>query len=139
MKILRGRRVERGVYHELVFDLPSGNYYVFPCDEHGDVDGSQLHPVARENLAWCRAASVEGKDCVARGVRTTPYCHVEPAVAECDLCKGEAEFHRHCGCFVCHRCDNHLGLARCYCGWSASGGDGRRELAEMGEPTNEEP
>jgi len=30
-------------------------------------------------------------------------------------------------------CDNHQNLARCFCGWSESGGDGRQELIEMGE------
>jgi hypothetical protein len=38
-----------------------------------------------------------------------------------------------CGAKVCQVCDDHLGLARCYCGWSRSGGDGLRELVEMGE------
>lgn len=41
-------------------------------------------------------------------------------------------FSRYCGARVCG-CGDHKGLARCFCGWSASGGDGRRELIEMGE------
>jgi hypothetical protein len=49
------------------------------------------------------------------------------------LCGGTCHFSRYCGCFVCDDCENHYGLARCYCGWSASRGDGRRELEEMGE------
>lgn len=48
-------------------------------------------------------------------------------------CGGSFEFSTYCGCKVCTNCMNHKGLARCYCGWSASGGDGRRELIEMGE------
>ena len=40
---------------------------------------------------------------------------------------------RYCGAFVCQDCDEHKGLARCYCGWSRSGGNGREELEEMGE------
>lgn len=43
-----------------------------------------------------------------------------------------------CGCRVCGTCGHHLGLARCYCGWSLSGGDGREELEEMGETIDEE-
>jgi hypothetical protein len=52
---------------------------------------------------------------------------------KCQQCDGEYEFNRYCGCQVCDDCGDHKGLARCYCGWSQSGGDGRRELEEMGE------
>lgn len=38
-----------------------------------------------------------------------------------------------CGVNVCVDCRYHEGLARCFCGWSLSGGDGYRELIEMGE------
>ena len=48
------------------------------------------------------------------------------------------EFSSYCGAHVCVECDHHKGLARCYCGWSASGGDGRRELVEMGETIDPE-
>ena len=34
----------------------------------------------------------------------------------------------YCGANVCDDCEYHDGLARCYCGWSESGGDGRQEL-----------
>jgi len=47
-------------------------------------------------------------------------------------CGGEYEWQGDCG-KVCYECENHKGLARCFCGWSLSGGDGRRELEEMGE------
>jgi len=30
-------------------------------------------------------------------------------------------------------------LARCYCGWASSGGDGRKELLEMGETIDPDP
>jgi len=46
---------------------------------------------------------------------------------------GAYELDGYCGAWVCSECGNHWGLARCYCGWSRSGGDGRRELIEMGE------
>jgi len=52
---------------------------------------------------------------------------------KCDRCSGTTTFSRSCGADVCNRCGAHRGLARCYCGWSGSGADGRRELIEMGE------
>jgi hypothetical protein len=59
-------------------------------------------------------------------------------------CKHQFSFSRYCGADVCHGCGLHahinrktgeIGqtLARCYCGWSASGGDGRQELRDFGE------
>ena len=48
------------------------------------------------------------------------------------------DFDRACGAHVCRQCDDHKGLARCFCGWSASGRDGYRELIEMGETIEEE-
>lgn len=48
-------------------------------------------------------------------------------------CGGDYSYQRYCGCFTCDECDNHKGLARCYCGWSESGGDGYQELVEYGE------
>jgi len=51
---------------------------------------------------------------------------------------------RGCGARVCivehvdetgwvNDCRDHDGLARCYCGWAASGGSGRQELLDRGE------
>ncbi len=51
----------------------------------------------------------------------------------CDRCSGGAYFSTHCGAYVCGNCGAHVGLARCYCGWAAGGGNGRQELIEMGE------
>lgn len=48
-------------------------------------------------------------------------------------CEHEYYRSRYCGVKICYSCNEHEGLARCYCGWSASGGDGRQELLEMGE------
>jgi len=48
-------------------------------------------------------------------------------------CGGEMRLSSYCGAYVCDECDNHDGLARCYCGWSLTSSDGRRELEEMGE------
>jgi hypothetical protein len=47
-------------------------------------------------------------------------------------------FDRRCGAHTCIHCDDHRGLARCYCSWSQSGRDGRQELIEMGETIDPE-
>jgi len=47
---------------------------------------------------------------------------------------GRRLINRFCGAYVCNECGDHDGLARCFCGWTASGsGNGYRELVEMGE------
>lgn len=56
---------------------------------------------------------------------------------ECPKCRGTMTLTQ-CGCFVCDDCDHHDGLARCFCGWSLSGGDGRAELEEMGETIDDD-
>lgn len=58
----------------------------------------------------------------------------------CDApgCKGTARMDSHCGAYVCDTCGEHVGLVRCYCGWSAAGGDGRAELLEAGEVLEED-
>lgn len=53
-------------------------------------------------------------------------------------CRGTMWFADYCGAYVCDRCEQHKGLARCYCGWATSGGDGRRELIDMGETIGDE-
>jgi hypothetical protein len=45
---------------------------------------------------------------------------------------------RTCGAAICDSCGWHKGLARCFCGWSASGGNGRSELVELGETIGDE-
>jgi hypothetical protein len=51
---------------------------------------------------------------------------------ECD-CGGDTVWSRYCGAHICERCDRHVGMVRCYCGWAESGGDGYAELVEAGE------
>jgi len=51
----------------------------------------------------------------------------------CPRCNAPAPFSPYCGVYVCSQCGYHLGLCRCYCGWSESGQDGRAELIEAGE------
>ena len=48
-------------------------------------------------------------------------------------CNHDYLFARGCGAYVCYDCEDHKDLARCYCGWSADGGNGAQELADMGE------
>lgn len=58
---------------------------------------------------------------------------------KCPVCsKGTLALSRYCGVKVCDRCDYHKGLVRCYCGYAADGGNGRQQLAEMGENIEEE-
>jgi hypothetical protein len=52
---------------------------------------------------------------------------------EMEVHEHEYVFSRSCGCKVCVICDHHKGLARCFCGWAADGGDGYQQLLEMGE------
>ena len=52
---------------------------------------------------------------------------------ECQPGNHEYHFSSSCGAYVCDICIDHKDLARCYCGWSASGGCGLSELDEMGE------
>lgn len=56
---------------------------------------------------------------------------------EC-TCGGTMTWSKHCAAYVCESCDKHDGLARCYCGWSASGGNGRQELIDLGETIDPE-
>jgi hypothetical protein len=44
------------------------------------------------------------------------------------------EFSDFCAAHVCVECDDHKGLARCWCGWSVTDpGNGRQELVDAGE------
>lgn len=52
-------------------------------------------------------------------------------------CNGSTYLSDYCGAWVCDTCDQHTGLARCFCGWSESGSDGRAELIAMGETIEE--
>ena len=54
---------------------------------------------------------------------------------ECLSCGSSMSRSRYCGVWVCdnHECGDHDGLVRCYCGWSASGGNGYDELLACGE------
>lgn len=56
------------------------------------------------------------------------------------ICKcGAAMMWRdYCACYVCCSCEDHHKMARCFCGWAISGGDGRAELVEMGEVIGDE-
>ncbi len=53
-------------------------------------------------------------------------------------CGGAYGFVRYCAAYICDRCGAHRGMDRCWCGWAASGGDGRRELIDRGETIDPE-
>ena len=58
----------------------------------------------------------------------------------CDdpVCSGIAYQNRQCGAYICGQCGKHVGLVRCFCGWAADGGNGRRQLEEMGEQIDDD-
>jgi len=53
-------------------------------------------------------------------------------------CNGTVYLSKYCGAYVCEFCDEHIGLVRCYCGWSLTASDGREELEAMGETIDPE-
>jgi len=57
---------------------------------------------------------------------------------KCKQCGGEMRMESYCGAYVCVECENHNGLARCFCGWALNGGDGRHQLQDMGETIDPE-
>ncbi len=58
----------------------------------------------------------------------------------CDGCSENdvLVYNAYCSATVCCKCNKHQTLTRCWCGWSESGGDGRKELEEMGETIGDE-
>jgi len=146
VQIIRQRVIERGTTYDLCFDwvvrgrrMDGG--FSFPCDKDGNVAIMELRPEGLENFHLCATGQMkdyQGNTVSTPYVRPMRYCHIIPAAARCDACGGEAEMHPHCGAWVCHQCGNHLTLARCFCGWSASGRDGYKELIDLGETIDPE-
>ena|SRR6516164_5662720 len=149
-ELIRERSVEEGVSYDLVYDwldtkgYSTGAGFAFPCDKDGTVDMAHLqspgHEAGLENYNLCSSGQMRDSQGTPIGtpyVRAMPWRHMIPAAVRCDACGGEAEM-SNCGAWVCNSCENHVGLARCYCGWSASGGDGHAELLEMGETIEED-
>jgi ribosomal protein L37AE/L43A len=136
MEMLRERSVETGIYYRLEFNWIidgkeiSGWGFMFICDKDGNAE-------EHASLTACRSGMVDGKPIGPGRVRAYPYRNVIPAIAKCDNCGNGALMSHHCGAWVCDECGNHIGLARCYCGWSASGNDGLQELQEMGETVDD--
>jgi hypothetical protein len=54
----------------------------------------------------------------------------EPEICECG---GTFKWSFYCAADVCDRCGRHKDLARCYCGWAEDGGDGYKQLLDLGE------
>ena len=65
-------------------------------------------------------------------------------------CNHQWDFRDFCGADVCDLCEAHAHvdresgeviqrLARCYCGWAESGGNGYQELLDEGENIEPEP
>lgn len=56
--------------------------------------------------------------------------------SECESCGEPLErrdMNGECGAQICPYCQHHQGLVRCFCGWAADGGDGRKQLEDRGE------
>lgn len=136
MRIISPRHVERIEEYSYNFDLLDnpGAGYSFPCDKEGNLFLG-LNPAAAENLVACATGKYKVGTPYIRDL-SRDYTHEE--IRECEVCHAGAYMDRKCGVFVCSSCEQHEGLARCFCGWSASGGDGYRELAEMGENLEED-
>lgn len=127
MQVISPRHVEHIEEYALNFDsldIP-GAGFSFRCDAAGVPVQTENN---RDNLARCLAGEGVGP----AYVRDLSRDYVADEVRRCG-CGGEATLSRYCGAFICHHCGEHDGLARCFCGWSASGRDGRRELIEYGE------
>ncbi len=77
----------------------------------------------------------EGDKIVGDGVEDVqcPECNGRGELETCPHCGHVYYFDRYCGADICCNCGDHKGLARCYCGWSLSGGNGYTELVEAGE------
>lgn len=43
---------------------------------------------------------------------------IEGTPCEKEKCDGHYYFNKYCGAFVCDKCHDHHGLARCFCGWN---------------------
>lgn len=133
LKIVKEREVVEGVNYQRYFEWPDcrGAGYSFDCDEDGNVKDLER---CRENYEACLSGAVDGKPIKDMGIVSYPFRYTNPAVAECEVCKTPTStMDRYCGAYTCSECGNHHGLARCFCGWSLSGRDGRAELEEEGE------
>jgi len=101
-----------------------------------------LLPVEADSVGYSKAAWVDTDD----GSGMTKFIHdgclsdlIEYSIERKsipptnDQHEHEFYFSSYCGVNICTICEFHKELARCYCGWSASGGDGYQELMEMGD------
>lgn len=97
-------------------------------DEYGDQDAMDCadgdYNTWEENQVFLDREGDEGLD--------------EIPEIDCDNGEHDYEYNVSCGAHICWSCDDHKGLARCYCGWAADGGDGRQELVDMGENIEED-
>lgn len=136
MKVISPRKWEHIEEYFLEFDRGDGSGLAFPCDKNGVV--ANLNPAAQENYEKAMANLEQFVS--PPFVRDCSRDYQIEEIRECDICKSHAYFTAYCGAFVCsnNACCYHDGLARCYCGWSMSGRNGRVELIEMGENIDED-
>jgi ribosomal protein L37E len=105
-----------------------------------DPDTGRCHDCGRVRPDWqsrtnCSECGV-GLDwnCVPEHQCNTPQAKRKPHVHTYEQKPGgERRMDANCGTYVCLECNDHAGLARCYCGWASDGGNGVAQLRAEGE------
>lgn len=61
--------------------------------------------------------------------------HIAQLADKCETCgKRSVSWSKYCGANVCGDCNNHQGLARCYCGWNLQAGEKKIYFFHVGDP-----
>jgi len=108
--------------------------------EEYDPDNGPCHDCGTERPDWgsrtncSRCGAGLDWNCVAEHQCNTPQAKRKPHVHTYEQKPGgERRMDANCGAYVCLDCNDHDGLARCYCGWARDGGDGVAQLRAEGE------
>jgi hypothetical protein len=112
--------------------------FAWMCDDCGLIWEKKWHAetcIRRSHVrVWEQRYGGYVENGIHRGGKAFPRVAIGRRPVVVRQCAHEhAPLHRTCGVGVCYDCGDHKGLVRCFCGWAASGGNGRRELLEMGE------
>ena len=110
------------------------------CTHEFDPDNGPCHDCGTERPDWgsrtncSRCGAGLDWNCVAEHQCNTPQAKRKPHVHTYEQKPGgERRMDANCGAYVCLDCNDHDGLARCYCGWASDGGDGVAQLRAEGE------
>ena len=93
MKIISKRERITVTSYSLSYDWPEepGSGLGFDCDEHGNVDESNLQPAGLDNLRQARTGVVDGRPIGAGVVKKYVHSYWEYAVGLCNNCQREVE------------------------------------------------